>query len=125
MRTLIMLALGVGGGLLLIPMIVAARGSQDDKSVQGEAARKFRVYLDDDWKRWMTDYPEMATEAGFPGQNRRWTDDSPEGFERRKKLLKESLEAIQKMSRDSLPAEEKMNYDLYRELLETAEEASC
>ena len=122
MRMLIMLALGFGGGLFAIPLIVAARSSEDAPSAQSEAAQKFRVYLDEDWKRWMIDYPEMATDVGFPGQNRRWTDDSPAGLEHRKRHLLESLEEIRKISREALPAKEKLNYDLYRELLETAEE---
>jgi uncharacterized protein (DUF885 family) len=122
MRILIMLALGIGSGLFMIPMIVAARSSDDASSAQSEAARKFRAYLNEDWKRWMVEYPEMATEVGFPGQNRRWSDDSPEGIEQRRKHLHDSLATLKRISRDALPAEEKLNYDLYRELLETAEE---
>jgi uncharacterized protein (DUF885 family) len=122
MRMLFMLALGIGGGLFAIPLIAVARSSEDASSEQSEAARKFRAYLDEDWRRWMTEYPEMATEVGFPGQNRRWSDDSAEGIEQRRKHLHESLAALKKITRDALPEKEKLNYDLYRELLETAEE---
>jgi uncharacterized protein (DUF885 family) len=117
-----MLALGIGSGMFVIPMIAVARSSEDTSSVQAESARKFRAYLDEDWKRWMMEYPEMATEVGFPGQNRRWSDDSATGIEERRKHLHESLAALKKISRDALPMEEMLNYDLYRELLETAEE---
>jgi uncharacterized protein (DUF885 family) len=123
MRMVLMLALGIGGGLFVIPMIAVARSSEDASTAQSEAARTFRAYLNEDWKRWMTEYPEMATEVGFPGQNRRWSDDSAEGIERRRKHLHESLAGLKKISRDAQPAEEKLNYDLYRELLETAEES--
>jgi uncharacterized protein (DUF885 family) len=122
MRMVMMLALGIGGGLFVIPMIAVARSSEDTNSAQSEAARKFRAYLDEDWKRWMLEYPEMATEVGFPGQNRRWSDDSAEGIEQRRKHLHESFARLKKISRDALPVEEMLNYDLYRELLETAEE---
>jgi uncharacterized protein (DUF885 family) len=118
----IMLALGIGGGLFVIPLIAVARSTEDTSSPQSEAARTFRAYLDEDWNRWMAEYPEMATEVGFPGQNRRWSDDSAGGIEQRRKHLHESLARLKKISRDVLPAEEKLNYDLYRELLETAEE---
>jgi uncharacterized protein (DUF885 family) len=121
-RMLIMLALGIGSGMFAIPLIVAGRGSEDAPGAQAGAARKFRAYLDEDWKRWMIEYPEMATDVGFPGQNRRWIDDSPAGVEQRKNHLQESLEAIKKINREALPEEERLNYDLYRELLETAEE---
>jgi len=122
MRMLFMLALGIGSGMFVIPMIAVARSSEDTSNAQSEAAQKFRAYLDEDWKRWMTEYPEMATEVGFPGQNRRWSHDSAEGIEQRRKHLHESLAALKKISRDALPTEEMLNYDLYRELLETAEE---
>jgi uncharacterized protein (DUF885 family) len=122
MTRMIMLALGIGTGMFAIPLIVAAHWSKDSPNARAGAAGKFRAYLESDWKRWMIEYPEMATDVGFPGQNRRWTDDSPTGVEQRKKHLQESLEAIKKISRDALQAEEKLNYDLYRELLETAEE---
>ena len=29
--------------------------------------------FDEDWKYWMTQYPEAATAFGYPGQNARWT----------------------------------------------------
>jgi uncharacterized protein (DUF885 family) len=121
-RMVIMLALGIGGGLFVIPLIAVARSSEDRSGAQSEAAQTFRAYLDEDWKRWMTEYPEMATEVGFPGQNRRWSEDSAGGIEQRRKHLHESLAALKKIPRDALPTEEKLNYDLYRELLETAEE---
>jgi uncharacterized protein (DUF885 family) len=82
----------------------------------------FREYLAADWKQWMTEYPEMATEVGFAGQDARWTDESPAGIEQRKKHLQESLSRLRKFDRALLPSDERLNYDLYKELLETAEE---
>jgi len=70
----------------------------------------------------MQEYPETATLVGFPGQNRRWRDDSREGLQARIRHLHESLTKLHSIPRDRLPAEEQFNYDLYRELLETAEE---
>ena len=42
-----------------------------------ESTQKFRTFLEEDWKLWMEEYPEVATSVGYPGQNARWTDDSP------------------------------------------------
>src|SRR5438477_4543859 len=67
-------------------------------------------------------YPELATSVVYPGQNRRWTDDSPPGIEIRKKYLATSLKKLKSISRGSLPPAEQLNYDLYRELLETSEQ---
>src|SRR5258708_32697536 len=70
----------------------------------------------------MEKYPDTATSVGFPGQNRRWSDDSREGIETRIRHLHESLAKLKSISRDALLGGEQLNYDLYRELLETAEE---
>jgi uncharacterized protein (DUF885 family) len=127
-RMLVIATLGVGGALLTIPMAVFAQGAADNKgnaesASEKEAARKFRTYLEEDWKRWMVEYPEVATGTGFPGQNRRWSDDSPAGLQARTEHLHESAAALKTISRESLPKTERLNYDLYADLLTTAEES--
>jgi len=126
-RVLTMFALSVGGCLLAMPVVLLAQGAANEKNgaesrSDNDAIRKFRGYLEEDWKRWMVEYPEQATAAGFPGQNRRWRDDSPAGIEVRKKHLHESAAALKAFSRDSLPRAEQINHDLYSDLLSTAEE---
>jgi uncharacterized protein (DUF885 family) len=125
-RMLIVVALSIGGGLLAMPLVLLAQGAANEKNTEtrtgDEASRKFHPYLEEDWKRWMVEYPELATAAGFPGQNRRWSDDSPAGIEARKKHLHESAAALKDFSRDSLPRAEQLNFDLYSDLLNTAEE---
>jgi uncharacterized protein (DUF885 family) len=128
MRLLAMLLAGFGGAMLLLPAIVLGHAPGADNSAapetpaQTDAALKFRTYLEADWKRWMEEYPEIATLVGFPGQNKRWVDDSPAGIERRKKHLAESLAELKAISRDGLPAPEQLNYDLYLQLLEGSQQ---
>jgi uncharacterized protein (DUF885 family) len=122
-----MFALTVGGGLLVIPAVLLAQGAPKQKHSaeargDNDVSRKFRGYLEEDWKRWMVEYPEQATAAGFPGQNRRWRDDSPAGIEARKRHLHESAAALKAFSRDSLPHARQINLDLYSDLLSAAEE---
>ena len=101
----------------------AGHGAILEARIRKSAAEKeFRAYLNADWKRWMEFYPEFATAVGYPGQNRRWSDDSPAGVEARKVYLAESLKKLKTISRDALPAADKLNYDMYHELLETAAE---
>jgi uncharacterized protein (DUF885 family) len=121
-RLLALLVFGVVSAPLVMPMLALAQSGSNQTSGQGKAAREFRAYLEKDWKRWMEQYPETATSVGFPGQNRRWSDDSREGIEARIRHLHESLAELKSIPRDALPAEEQFNYDLYRELLETAVE---
>jgi uncharacterized protein (DUF885 family) len=123
MRMLAMAAVGLSGALLVFPMMILGRTSAAAAAdAQTEETRKFRAYLDADWKRWMEEYPEAATQIGYPGQNTRWTDDSPAGIERRKKHLSESIAELKAIHREALPESEKLNFDLYSQLLETSEE---
>jgi uncharacterized protein (DUF885 family) len=117
-----MMLLAMGASLWAVPLLVVSGAVREQGSPQQDAGQKFRKFLDKDWKLWMEQYPEMATSVGYPGQNARWTDDSPAGIDARKRHLNESLATLKKISRDTLPAGEQLNYDLYRELLETAEE---
>jgi uncharacterized protein (DUF885 family) len=121
MRMLTLALLGLGSSMFFLPLLAVAQ-NYSDSPAQSSAAREFRAYLDADWKRWMQLYPELATGVGYPGQNRRWTDDSPQGIEARKAHLAASLNKIKSISRDSLPTAEQLNYDLYRDLLETSQE---
>jgi uncharacterized protein (DUF885 family) len=122
MRVMLMSALIAGSSLFIFPLLALAQMKSDMTAAQSEAAQEFRAYLEADWKQWMIEYPETATATGYPGQNRRWTDNSPAGIEARKKHLRDSLASLKAISREALPAGEQFNYDLYRELLETAQE---
>jgi uncharacterized protein (DUF885 family) len=120
MRSLLPLLLASAGGLFFIPLGLVAQSAPS--ATQAEAKKTFRSYLDADWKLWMEAYPELATGVGYPGQNRKWSDDSPEGIAAREKHLRESLAALKKINRTALPVSEQLNYDLYLDLLQTAEQ---
>jgi uncharacterized protein (DUF885 family) len=122
MRTSVLLTIGLSGALTIAPVLALANDSAGDKSAQSEEVKKFRAFLDEDWKRAMVDQPEAATWLGFPGQNRRWTDNSPQGIELRKKHLRYSIATLKTIRRVELPDVEKLNYDLYARFLADREE---
>ena len=70
----------------------------------------FRV----NWEYLMTEYPEFATYVGYPGQNARWTDNSLEAIERRKRELQEPFSVVKAIRRDRLSPADRLNYDLFR-----------
>jgi len=74
----------------------------------------------DDWKYWMTQYPEAATAFGYPGQNTRWTDYSQPPIDERADYLNKSLDRLKGIHRNELSSADQINYDLYLDLLETA-----
>jgi len=111
--------LSLAAGLFIAPLLAFA---QSETPAHTQAAKSFRAFLAADWKQWMEEYPESATEVGFPGQNRRWTDYSPAGIAAHKKHLLDALASLEKFSRASLPSSEQLNYDLYLDLLKTSAE---
>jgi uncharacterized protein (DUF885 family) len=121
MRFFSSIILGLTAARLVLPMLTIAQG-HPEMPAQAKARQEFHNYLDADWKRWMELYPEFATSVGYPGQNRRWTDDSPPGIATRKGQLDESIKKLRAIDRNALPASEQVNHELYSELLETAEE---
>ncbi len=123
MKHCFLCAQGVAALLALFIPVVAIAQKSDSPGNSDDETKRFRAFLEEDWGRWMRDYPEWATLIGYPGQNRRWTDHSPEGHKARVKHLRESIEAIQKMQRSSLPASEQLNYDLYMKVLKASEES--
>ncbi|HET6931711.1 MAG TPA: DUF885 family protein, partial [Candidatus Acidoferrum sp.] len=118
LRMIALAILAIAPTVVVFPLSALAREGQGKDGTPNDAAAKFRFFLQQDWKRWMEDYPEMATSVGYPGQNRKWTDVSPAGIAAREKHLHESLDTLRKIDRAALPASEQLNYDLYQELLE-------
>src|SRR3984957_17833893 len=120
MRMLALSAITLGS--LFLPLLGVAANANVTSDTSSDETRKFRAYLDADWKRWMEEYPEVATGVGYAGQDARWTDDSPTGIEARKKHLAESIAQLKQIRRDALPENEKLNFDLYSQLLEASDE---
>src|SRR5437667_1676510 len=77
-------------------------------------AQLFRV----NWEYVMTEFPEFATYVGYPGQNTRWTDNSLQAIERRKRELEEPRAVVQSIRRARLSSTDRLNYDLFRRRLE-------
>jgi uncharacterized protein (DUF885 family) len=86
------------------------------------AADRFRTLLDEDWKYWMSEYPEVATAIGYPGVDARWTDYSTAAIESRARYVRDSVARLQKIDRAALSAGDRVNYDLYRDMIATAVE---
>ena len=85
-----------------------------------ERAEDLRKFLAEDFKYWVAQYPETATAIGVPGHDARWTDYSPAAIQSRKDALATSLNKLRSLDRPSLSREDQLNYDLYREMLESA-----
>ncbi len=70
------------------------------------------------WRYQMTEFPEFATYVGYPGQNARWTDNSFQAIERRKRELQDPVAVTRSIERGRLSRPARLNYDLFRRALE-------
>ena len=89
----------------------------ENKSRQTDAER-LRELFKIRWEYSMTEYPEWATYVGYPGQNRRWTDNSLAAIERRNGELQEPMKVIQTIDRAKLDAGNQLNFDLFKKEIE-------
>ena len=109
----------VGTAAVVLAGIVAgACGS----APSGAPAQAMYDQFDRDWQYWMAQYPEVAAGLGVPGGEGRWTDYSAAAIAGRATYLRESLDRIKFVDRAALGEADRLNYDLYRQMLETAVE---
>ena len=90
----------------------------------GDDSHRLSELFNLDWEHSMTESPESATEVGYPGQNNRWTDQSLEAIERRKRELRAPLKVIQSIDRSKLNATDQLNYDLFKKNYEDSIEGT-
>ncbi|HEX4075968.1 MAG TPA: DUF885 domain-containing protein [Candidatus Acidoferrales bacterium] len=105
---------------LSCPPLFAQSAAVAGQNSPNVATRRLREFLAQDWKYWMQQYPEAATQFGYPGENARWSDYSPASIAARNRHLDDALKQLKAIPRAALPASEQLNYDLYDELLKTA-----
>ncbi|MGI8619686.1 MAG: DUF885 domain-containing protein [Gemmatimonadaceae bacterium] len=97
--------------------VEASRGGKPDSV-------RLRELFDVNWRYTITEFPEFATYAGYPGQNDRWTDLSPAAVDRRKRAPEVPLRVLRSIDRDALSQADRVSYDLFRRELESSLEGA-
>jgi uncharacterized protein (DUF885 family) len=77
-------------------------------------AQKLGAIFDSYWKWRMADSPEEATWNGYPGQNDRWQDLSPQAIEHRHQEVARYLAKLDQIARPKLPATEQTSFDVFK-----------
>ncbi|MBI3851031.1 MAG: DUF885 domain-containing protein [Verrucomicrobia bacterium] len=90
----------------------------------GRDAERLHQLIKLHWEYTMHENPEFATGVGYPGQNHRWTDNSLEAIDRRKRELQAPMKVIQSINRSKLKAADQLNYDLFKKDQENAIEGT-
>jgi len=89
--------------------------NQKDKAKE---AQRLHALFGAHWKYSMREFPESATWRGYPGQNDRWTDYSPESVDQRKGDTQTALKVVQSIDRAKLSVADQLNFDLFKRNLE-------
>jgi uncharacterized protein (DUF885 family) len=97
--------------------LIRSKGRQTD-------AQRLHALFKLHWDYLMREFPESATQLGYPGQDHRWTDWSLAAIERRKGELRVTALALNSIDRANLKASDQLNYDLFRHQLDEALEAA-
>jgi len=113
--------MGIRSILFLLSFLLVQIGSsfaQDSSSVRrvvnpDEPRPTLYELLDQEWEFLMHEYPEWATDLGYPGQNGRWTDLSIEAIERRQDDANEFMKSLRLGNRKQyLDEQGKFDYDV-------------
>ncbi len=91
---------------------------------RGKDAERLQQLFKLHWDYSMRESPESATEVGYPGLNDRWSDNSLDAIERRKRELHAPLKVLQSINRRKLGAADQLNYDLFKRNFEQAIEGT-
>jgi uncharacterized protein (DUF885 family) len=78
----------------------------------GDSARLAALF-DLDWEYTNVESPETATFVGYPGQNERWTDNSPAAIARRRRELPDRLLVLRAIDRRRLGASDRLSFDIF------------
>jgi len=90
--------------IILIPISTAIAQSADDSLYK---------FFDAEWVYQMEQYPESATRTGYPGQDDRWTDRSPQAIESRKQHTRQALSTLETVEPASLSIPTRLDHSLY------------
>ena len=122
-------ALGWVGMLPLLAQSTGQRKQFDDlyanvNRVGGSDSARLHHLFETDWTRLMFNFPEWATEVGFPGMDDLWTDNSADAIEQRKREVALPLQALQQINRAELNTQDQLSYDLFRHNLLVQQEGN-
>jgi len=77
-----------------------------------------------DWEYTNVESPETATFVGYPGQDERWTDNTPSALVRRRRELPDRLLVLGAIDRRRLNASDRLSFDVFKRSVEESIEGT-
>jgi uncharacterized protein (DUF885 family) len=89
----------------------------------GDSARLAALFALD-WEYTNVESPETATYVGYPGQEERWTDNSPAAIARRRRELPDRLRVLGAIDRSRLGESDRLSFDVFKRTIEESIEGA-
>jgi uncharacterized protein (DUF885 family) len=89
----------------------------------GDSARLAALF-DLDWEYTNVEFPETATFVGYPGQDERWSDNSPAAIARRRRELTARLTVVEAIDRRRLNAADRLSFDIFKRSIDESIEGA-
>ena len=93
------------------------------RSSLGDSARLAALFALD-WEYTNVESPETATFVGYPGQDERWTDNSPGAIARRRRELPDRLLVLRTIDRTRLGESDRLSFDVFKRSIEESIEGA-
>ena len=85
---------------------------------------RLAALFDLDWEYTNVESPETATFVGYPGQDDRWSDNSPAAIARRRRELADRLLVLAAIDRRRLNPSDRLSYDIFKRSIEESIEGA-
>ena len=85
---------------------------------------RLAALFDLDWEYTNVESPETATFVGYPGQDERWTDNSPAAIARRRRELADRLLVLAAIDRRRLDPSDQLSFDIFKRSIEESIEGA-
>ena len=85
---------------------------------------RLAALFDLDWEYTNVESPETATFVGYPGQDERWSDNSPAAITRRRRELADRLLVLAAIDRRRLNPSDQLSFDIFKRSIEESIEGA-
>ena len=131
--TILQLRLAVAAALLVASGVAQAQTKTPDfhqrfvllasRPSLGDSARLAALFALD-WDYTNVESPETATFVGYPGQDERWSDNSPAAIARRRRELADRLLVLAAIDRQRLNTSDRLSFDIFKRSIEESIEGA-
>ena len=119
----LLVASGIAQGQTKIPDFHQRFVQLTSRPSVGDSARLAALFALD-WEYTNVESPETATFVGYPGQDERWSDNSPAAIARRRRELADRLLVLAAIDRQRLNTSDRLSFDIFKRSIDESIEGA-